>query len=226
MMDRAGAPLLSRVIERLKRTQKVDEIVLATTELPSDDVLADLAKESGISAFRGSENNLLDRFYQAANEYRADVVVRFPGDNATPEPSEIDRIIDYHFRGGSDFSTNIVPAFENGYPMGIGAEVLSKATLEETWRQTSAPEKLEHLALIFFDYFKQAEVQPGKYKVGTIQCPSAFSRPDLVLHVDSQEDYDYMHSLYDYLYPRNKDFHITDIIDWHDNVYERTAGES
>ena len=59
------------------------------------------------------------------------------------------------------------------------------------------------------------------FKVGTIECPSEFRRPDLVLDVNTREEYEFMAELYEYLYPRNPEFHITDIIEWYDNVYQR-----
>ena len=119
MMDLAGAPLVGRIIERVKRCKKVDEIVLATTQKPEDDVLEELGHSYGISVFRGSENDLVDRYYQAARAFNADVVVRLPADNPCPELSEIDRIIAYHLTGQSDFSSNLAEVFGNGYPDGL-----------------------------------------------------------------------------------------------------------
>lgn len=219
MMDLAGASIIERIIERLKRSQKVDEIVLATTYLKEDNIIADLGETMGISLYRGSENDVVDRFYQASKIFKADVIVRFPGDNPTPEPSEIDRIIEYHLLGEADFSTNIFPAYMNGYPMGIGAEVFNIEILEDIWKRNHDPIQREHLHVNFFDFVAQKPVQPDRYQVGTIECPKAFRRPDLVLHVDTQQDFNYMHSLYEYLYPANNNFHITDIIEWHDNVF-------
>jgi len=221
MMDLAGASIIERTIERIKKTRTVDEIVLATTFLHEDNVIADVGESLGISVFRGSKNDLVDRFYQASKAFKADVIVRFPGDNPTPEPLEIDRIVEYHLLGKCDFSSNIMPFYMNGYPMGIGAEVFNLEILEDIWKRNHDPIKREHLALNFFDFFTQKPVEPERYKVGTIQCPHSFRRPDLIFHVDTQEDYQYMRSLYDYLYPKNNNFHITDIIKWHDTIYAK-----
>ena len=222
MMDLAGAPLVGRIIERVKRCKRVNEIVLATTQKPEDDVLEELARSYGVSAFRGSENDLVDRYYQAAKAFKADVVVRLPADNPCPEPSEIDRIIVYHLTGQSDFSSNLAEVFGNGYPDGIGAEVFNFEILEEVWQTSSDPEKREHPHLDFFDYKSQQPADPDRYRVGTVQCPPEFRRPDLVLDVNTREEYEFMAELYEYLYPRNPEFHITDIIEWYDNVYQRT----
>jgi spore coat polysaccharide biosynthesis protein SpsF len=223
MMDLAGVPLVGRIIERVKRCQRVDEIVLATTQKPEDDVLEELARSYGISVFRGSENDLVDRYYQAAKAFSADVVVRLPADNPCPEPNEIDRIIDYHLADQSDFSSNLAEVFGNGYPDGIGAEVFNLEVLEEVWRTSSDPQKREHVHLNLFDYKSQKAADPDRYRIGTVQCPPEFRRPDLVLDVNTPEEYAFMAQLYEYLYPRNPQFHITDVIQWYDNVYRKSG---
>ncbi|MBI2953575.1 MAG: glycosyltransferase family protein [Chloroflexi bacterium] len=221
MMDLAGAPLVGRIIERVKRCRGVDAIVLATTQKAEDDVLADLARSYEIDVFRGAENDLVDRFYQAALAFNADVVVRIPADNTTPEPEEIDRVIAYHLTGQSDFSTNLESVFGSGYPDGIGAEVFNRDVLEEVWKTVSDPHRREHPHLNFFDY-KTQQPATDRYRVGTVQCPAEFRRPDLVLDVNEREQYEFMAQLYEYLYPRNPRFHITDIISWYDHVYLRS----
>src|ERR1700752_5383593 len=96
MMDLAGAPLICRILERVKRCEMLDEIVLATTQKPQDDVLEQMGRKYDVAVFRGSENDLVDRYYQAAKAHNADLIVRFPADNPVPEPAEIDRITEYH----------------------------------------------------------------------------------------------------------------------------------
>ena len=76
----------------------------------------------------------------------------------------------------------------------------------------------EHPHLCFFDYQAQQPVADA-YKVGTVECPLEFRRPDLVLDVNLREQYDFMRELYENLYPDNPDFHITDIIRWYDHIY-------
>lgn len=222
MMDLAGAPLVGRILERVKRSQMVDEIVLATPQNVQDDGLAQLAHRYGVSLFRGSENDLVDRYYQAAKAFKADVVGRLPADNTCPEPSEIDRIVRYHLTGESDFSSNLAQVFGNGYPDGIGAEVFNFEALAEVWQSSHDPEKREHPHLNFFDYNSQQPTNPSRYRVGTVPCPTEFRRPDLVLDVNTQAQYEFMAELYAYLYPRNPQFHITDIIHWYDNVYRKS----
>lgn len=224
MLDLAGAPLVGRIIERVKRCELVDAIVLATTERPEDDVLVDVGRQYGVGVFRGAENDLVDRYYLAARAFGADVVVRLPADNPVPEPAEIDRIVAHHLTGQSAFSSNLAEVFGNGYPDGIGAEVFDLVVLEEVWRTATDPQKREHPHLSFFDYKTQRPIDPQRYSVGTVQCPPEFRRPDLVLDVNTREEYEFMAALYAYLYPRNPRFHITDIIAWYDSVYMAGVG--
>lgn len=219
MMDLAGAPLLGRILERVKRATKVDVTVMATTEKSQDDVLVDLAGRYGVEIFRGSENDLVDRYYQAAKAHGADIVVRIPADNATPEPSEIDRIIEYHLSSDAVFSSNLAQVFENGYPDGIGAEVVDFWALEEISRLPPDAHRREHPHLNFFDYGTQTPANPERYPVGTVPCPADFARPDIVLDVNTQSQYEFIRELYEYLYPRNPQFGIRDTVAWYDTVY-------
>ena len=212
MMDLAGAPLIGRIVERVKRCKRVDIIVLATTQNTENDALAELGQSYGVSVFRGSEDDVLDRYYQAARAFNADVVVRIPGDNPVPEPREIDRIISHHVQSDNDFSTNYPDVLDNGYPDGIGAEVFNLEALERAWRSATDSRNREHPHTNFYDH-------PETYKVGTIECPPEFRRPDIVLDVNTREHYDFLAQLYEYLYPRNPEFGILDVIEWYDNVY-------
>ena len=218
MADLVGKPLLWHVLQRVKRSKQVGEIVLATTTKPGDDVLANLAKECGIIVFRGSENDLVDRYYQAAKKFKADIVVRICADNPCLEPTEIDRIIQYHKRGESDFSSNTHNIDGNGYPDGLGAEVFDFNTLEELWRITTAPKHREHVHSYFYD-------NQGKYVIGTVSCPEGFNRPELRLDVNTEEELKFIRAIYEYLYPTNKTFHITDIIHWYDSVYQKETAK-
>ena len=219
LMPLAGRPLVARMLERVGRVRRVNEIVVATTRKSEDDPLAALAAAEGAAVYRGAENDLVERYCRAAEVYQAGVIVRLPADNAVPEPDEIDRIIQYHLRGESEFSSNLAEVMGNGYPDGIGAEVFERSALEEIAARPLNPMLREHPHLNFFDYRAQKPVEPERFRVGTIECPAAFRRPDLRLDVNTAEDYRFLARLYDDLYSRNPNFHITEIIDWYDNVY-------
>lgn len=219
LMPLAGHPLLERIIQRVKRCRKVDAIVLATTEKKEDDALCAIAEMNGIEVFRGSENDLLDRYYRAALRFNADFVVRLPADNPVVEPAEIDRIVEHHLASSDDFSSNTHNILNNKYPDGLGAEVFPIQKLREIWEIATDPRNREHPHTYFYEH-------PDKYRIGTIECPAEFQRPDLVLDVNTREEYDFLASIYDALYPHNPDFHVTEIIDWYDKIYKNERGRS
>jgi len=220
MMDLSGAPLLARILERVQRAKKPHAIVMATTQLAEDDVLATLAENMRVPVFRGSQNDLLDRYYQTARTFGADIVLRLPADNATPEPEEIDRIVDFHLSTDFVFSTNLAQALGSGYPDGIGAEAMDFWALEEAWKGGGGAERNEHPHLNFFNYAEQKAMNP-RYPVGAPKCPTDIARPDIVLDVNTQKQYEFIRELYRYLYPRNPQFTIRDTIAWYDHIYTR-----
>jgi spore coat polysaccharide biosynthesis protein SpsF len=222
MMDLAGAPLVGRILERVKRCNKLDDIVLAIPDTENDRVLMGLGESYGVKVFAGSENDLVERYYRAALWSNADIVGRLPADNATPEPAEIDRIVDHHLSlGMRGFSSNLSVIGDSDYPDGIGAEIFDFSLLEEARTRHNDPRQREHVHLNFYDYSTGQVVDAAWCPVSTIKCPEGFRRPDLILDVNTQEQYEFMRQLYEYLYPRNPQFHITDTIRWYDHVYRQ-----
>ena len=221
LMDLAGAPLVGRILERVKRCKKLDDIILAVPNTKENEPLRDLANEYGVKVFVGSENDLVERYYEAALENSADVVVRIPADNTASQPEEIDRIINHHLSlGRQGFSSNLSVINDSGYPDGIGAEVFDFTLLQNVHKTVTDPFKREHVHLNFYDYETGETVDSNWCPISTIQCPQEFRRPDLILDVNTREQYEFMKLLYESLYPRNPDFTIIDIINWYDNEYK------
>ena len=222
ILDLAGKPLLSRILERVKKCLAVDEIVLAIPKGEKDDVLEHLGRSNSVNVFRGSEDDLLDRYYQCAKFYNAKFVARLPADNPVPEAREIDKLINFHLKlNKKGFSSNLAPFFNSGYPDGIGIEVFDFSLLEEAFFRNSESLKREHVHLNFFDYKTEKVVNNDWCEVNTIKCPDEYSRPDLILDVNTREQYFFIKELYEYLYPKKHDFGILEIIDWYDNVYKK-----
>lgn len=220
MLDLAGAPLVARILERVKRCKKIDEIVLAIPAGPANAPLRVVGDSFEVTVFEGSEENVLDRYYKAAVARGADFIVRLPADNATPEPSEIDRIIEHHLsRGERGFSSNLAQINHSGYPDGIGAEIFDFSLLHEAHSNASNDSMREHVHLNFFDYSTGKGVNEIWCPISTILCPPEFRRPDLVLDVNTYEQYQFMRSLYEALYPTKPEFSIMDIIRWYDNLF-------
>src|SRR5262249_26893594 len=193
MMDLAGAPLVGRILERVKRCRRIDDIVLAIPDTPANDVLRRLGESYGVTVFAGPEQDCLERTYGAAAASRADIVGRLPSDNATPEPAEIDRIAEHHRSlGRPGFSTNLMQIRGSGYPDGIGAEMFDLSLLAEARARNADPRQREHVHLNFFDYATEQAIDERWCPISTVECPAAFRRPDLVLDVNTREQYELM----------------------------------
>jgi len=222
LMDLAGAPLVGRILERVKACNSVDEIVLAIPDTAENLPLRELGLNYNVGVFSGSETDLVDRYLQAALSVNADIVVRLPADNTTPQWEEIDRIIDHHIsldRPG--FSSNICDFWNSGYPDGIGAEVFDICLLRDIASKDLQPHNLEHVHTNFFNYELGEPADSDWCPVSTVKCPEEIRRPDLVLDVNTQDQYDFMKKLYEALYPKNANFSIMDIINWYDDEYQK-----
>ena len=126
----------------------------------------------------------MDRYYQAAREYEADVVLRLPADNVCSEPAEFDRLIAFHLASDFHFSSNICNFMNNGYPDGIGVEAIEFEALETVWKNEARAENREHVALNFYDYIGDKRPEGSTFLVGTIKCPTSYARPDICLDVN------------------------------------------
>lgn len=220
LMLLAGKPLVGRVIERIRTATKIDKLILAIPDNIENDPLERLGKSYGVQIFRGSEIDLVDRYYNAAKNLSCKYVVRIPADNPVPQGSEIDRIIDHHLSlNRPGFSSNLAEIYGSRYPDGIGAEIFDFELLEEISADFSDSRKREHVHLNFFDYATQKAVDENWCPISTVHCPSDFARPDIILDVNTQIQFEYMANLYKELYPSNPNFDIKDIIRWHDNHY-------
>lgn len=221
MFDLAGKPLVARILERVKRCKSFKNIVLAIPDTQENLVLKDLAEKYSINVYLGSENDLLDRYYQAGKLFKADIIARLPADNPIPEPTEIDKLVHFHLNlNQPSFSSNLSPFYNSCYPDGIGVELFDYCLLVDCLNNND-PEKREHVHLNFFDYENEEPVNKVWCPVRTIKCPKEFARPELTLDVNTQQQYIYMKNLYEYLYPRNNTFTINEVIKWHDNFYKK-----
>ena len=222
LFDLAGEPLVGRILERVIRCKNIDDVILAIPNTEENKPLSLLAKRYGVSIFKGSENDLVDRYFQAANLFKSDYICRLPADNPTPEPSEIDKIVDYHLSlDKKGFTSNLAEIKGSGYPDGIGAEIFSFDLLSYVRDKYSDPLRREHVHRNFYDYETGHVLDEMMSPVNTLQCPIEFQRPDLILDVNTHEQYLFMKQLYEYLYPLNNKFSIIDIINWYDNIYSK-----
>jgi len=216
MMLLGGKPLLQNIFERVQLTKLVDEIVLATTRKNEDYVLVELAENMGISVFRGHENDLVDRYYQAAMKFKAEIIVRIPADNPLIHPTEVDRIIDYFLNQKEiEFASNLGPFCDNGYPDGLGAEVFEMSLLKKLLQINDLQYRETGPSYIFEN--------PEKFSIGSVKCPKRFSRSDIILDVNTQEEYDFISKLFEDLSKPGELIHIEDIIPWYDSFKNKKS---
>ena len=218
MMPLADKPLVYRMVERLKKCKKIDEIVIATSDQPEDQVLVELAKDLDVSFFQGSLLDVRDRYLKAAEKFKADFIMRIPADNPMPDANEIDKLVEFHLeQNPAGFSSNLAQVNNSGYLDGIGAEIFSTKLLQESVARSSSETLKEHVHRNFFDYSTQLPVDPSWCPVASPKAPQHLQRPDIVLDVNTMDDYLKIKVIYDFLYSQNSDFSTTDVIKFIDS---------
>jgi len=195
-----GKTLLELYLDRVKHSRLIDKIVVATTTKPSDNVIEELAKKLGFDCFRGSENDLLDRFWQCAKKYKADVVVRLTSDNIFVDYQVLDRAIKIFIENQVDFVTN---HFEPTYPEGLDVEVYSIGALERSWQEAQLLSEREHV----FPYIQNHQSQ---FKIINFGQEPDYSH--LRWTIDYECDFEMAEIIYDYLYDDNPIFLQDDIL--------------
>ncbi len=170
-----GKPMLYYTVETLKKSTVIERIVLATSGKKTDDVLVDFARDNGIDIFRGSEDNVLERFYLAAKQYPDDYYFRSTGDNPIIDYQNPLRMLTYLKEGGYDYIC------ERGMPVGAVLETFTSEALERCFNEAETADDREHVTL----YMKNS----GRYKAGFNEAPGAFRFPELRLTVDYPEDF-------------------------------------
>jgi spore coat polysaccharide biosynthesis protein SpsF len=217
MMLLADKPLVYRMVERLKKCKKVDEIVIATSDQLEDEVLVELAKELKVSYFQGNLLDVRDRYIKAAEKFQADFIIRIPADNPMPDWNEIDKLVKFHLEHNpSGFSSNLAQVNNSGYLDGIGAEIFSTKLLQESLARSSSETVKEHIHRNFFDYSSQAPVDSSWCPIASPKAPAELRRPDIILDVNTMDDYTKIKRIYDHLYPQNPNFTTVDVINFID----------
>jgi spore coat polysaccharide biosynthesis protein SpsF len=193
----AGAPLLLRMLERVLAARTPFDLVVATTDRPEDDLLAERVKRFGVRVFRGHAHDLLDRHYRAALASRADAVVKIPSDCPLVDPLAIERVLGV-FRadpGRYDFVSNLHPA---SWPDGNDVEVVSFAALEQAFREARRPHEREHTTPFVWD-------RPERFRIGNVAL--ADGRDLSISHrltLDYPDDYALVGAVYAALWRRER----------------------
>lgn len=159
LLDLAGQPMLVRVVDRVRRARSVDDVVIATTTDPADDPIETLCCERSYQVYRGSMFDVLDRFYGAARQFGADVIVRVTADCPIIDPDVIDHTVAAFWANQADFAANrLPPPWKRTWPIGLDTEVCSFTGLERAWKEAKLPYEREHVMPYFYDV-------DGRFKV-------------------------------------------------------------
>lgn len=198
LADLAGRPMLARVVERVRRAAAVDKVVVATSTAAGDDPIGEFCAQEQVPCFRGSEDDVLDRFYGAAKEHGADVVVRITADCPLIDPGVIDRVVERFQRGDCDYASN---ALRYTYPDGLDTEVFSMAALEQAWREAKKPSEREHVT---------PYLRSGKFRAANVENESP-SEPQRWT-VDHPADLEFVRAVYA-AFAGKKDFRYREVLE-------------
>ena len=201
LLPLAGAPMILRQIERVSRSRRIDRLVVATSDRPDDDALAQTLTDAGVAVFRGSLDDVLARFVGALDAFGpADYVVRLTADCPLADPTVIDATIETVIATGADYGSNTPP--HRTYPKGVDIEAMTASALRAAAARATSPEEREHVTWALHrnpDLYRQAFLSQDADE-GAVRWT-----------VDYPHDYDFVRAVYDALYKANPAFTSDDV---------------
>ena len=193
-----GRAMILRQLERLNRSKEISKIVLATSIDESDDMLAVTVETAGYAVYRGSLDDVLDRYYTCARDYVPEHIVRVTGDCPVIDWRLVDEVIRCHITGGYDYTHTT-----ERFPDGLDTEVMTFAALTRAHQEAKIPSEREHVTL----YFRN---RPELFRIGSVDAAADYG--DLRWTVDEPRDFAFVEAVYTELFPRNNDFAMQDIL--------------
>lgn len=204
----SGKPILWHVYHRAKNSKLVDDVIIATTDLPDDDLVEKFCIENKFKFFRGSSDDVLSRYYFAAKNFQSDIIVRITSDCPLIDSNVIDEIIKLFISENADYASNVL---ERTFPRGYDTEVFSFSVLEKTFFEAKENFEREHVTPFIYNH-------PEIFKLVSHKIHKNFS--SLRLTVDTQEDYNLIKIIYDSLFKVNNCFDLNDVIQFLDKNTE------
>ncbi len=202
LMNIGKKPVLHWVIERVKRAKLIDRVIVATSKKEKDDAIEKFCNKLDIGCFRGPEEDVLARFYQAAKVQKADIIVRITADAPFIEPFIIDEIIKIHFKNKNDYTANNT---ENSYSRGMDVEVFNFESLENANFNAKKTYQREHITPFIYE-------QPFIFKIEIPEAKGILKRPEFRLCIDTKEDLKFIRKIYKALSESKKEINIYNII--------------
>jgi glutamate-1-semialdehyde aminotransferase/spore coat polysaccharide biosynthesis protein SpsF (cytidylyltransferase family)/predicted dehydrogenase len=200
-------PMLWHVIHRVKRASLIDRVVVATSTSPADDAIEKMCRENDVPCYRGSEHDVLDRFYGAARGEKASQVVRITADCPLIDPEVIDRVVRRFQRGDLDYASN---AMVRSYPDGLDTEIFSFSALERAWHEASRTSEREHVT---------PYLRSDKFRTANVENNSTPFYQHYRWTVDEVEDLEFIRAVYRALRDRES-FGMKDVLE----LIEKTPG--
>lgn len=200
LLDLSGEPMLARVVNRTCRAKTLDEVVVATTTRPEDEAIVDLCEQRGWPFFRGSEQDVLDRYYRTALEFKADVIVRITSDCPLIEPEIIDRLVS-EFLSQYPEVDYICNSLERTFPLGLDVSVMSLNALKKAWQEDHNPSWREHVAPYIWRH-------PEIFRIRNVSSSIDYSC--MRWTVDTIEDLTFVRKIYEHF--QNDSFTWQDVL--------------
>lgn len=202
LMDFCGKADLQHIIERLKRSKHLDEVVVATTTNKEDEPIIKLCEEIGCKYYMGSEDDVLLRVLEAAKSVNAEYIVEITGDCPVIDWRHVDKIIEMFFSGEYDYVSNTI---ERSFPRGFDTQIFPVTVLEEVNKITQNPVDHEHVSIYIYTH-------PEKYRLLNWKADENVNHPEFEITLDTKEDYEFIKQIYEKLYPQNLDFSAGDVV--------------
>lgn len=201
LMALAGNTLLGHLVRRVQACRQVSEIIIATTTNPGNDAIVAFANSNNLKYFRGSEEDVLDRFYKTAIRYNAEAVVRVTPDCPLLDPSIVDTIIAKYQEGPYDYVSNVItPTF----PDGLDVEVFSFQSLEKAWKEAKLPSEREHATSYIIKH-------PERFRLFNVM-KSGGDLSWMRWTVDTRQDYEFVQEIFSKIPNNESIFHMEDVI--------------
>ncbi len=199
-----GRSVLEHVIDRVGQMKEIDEIVIATTSLLQDDIIAELSQKLSVKYFRGSEKDVLSRYYFTAMENRADHIVRITSDCPLFDPIVGDAVVRFYQEHGYDIVSNAGALdSKRTFPPGLDTEVFSIAVLATAFRNAKEKYQREHVTPYIYEH--------PDHRVFHFNCMDDYSHFRWTL--DTEEDFQLIQAIYQELFHGGHDFYMNDIIE-------------
>ena len=196
----SGKTVLWHVVQRTLCAKLLDGVIVATTTNPKDDIIAEICTQNNFLLFRGSEDDVLDRYYQCAKTYNVKNIVRITADCPLMDPNIIDKVVQYFLDHDYDYVSNrIIPT----YPDGLDVEVFSFETLEKNWKETTLLSDREHVTTYIEDH-------PEIFKISNVRQDIDLSY--LRWTVDYKKDFEFVSEIYKKLYKKKPIFLMEDVL--------------